>query len=133
MKRIGQFLLAVALVAGLARCGGGDSSYDFNGTWLFTETITTHVGTWFPWVGELTIAQNGNDIFLSFPGQEPVRGLCDPDSGTFNVQFTLQDGRVLCSYSGHAEDGDTMTGVSRCNADWGDWADSVWIAELIHR
>lgn len=84
MKRIGLFLLAVVMVAGLAGCSsGGDDEIDVTGTWNVTAIWTgyTESGTFAvypdgtavagPWRAPWSL--NVNTITIVIPAQGPIR------------------------------------------------------------
>jgi len=112
MKRIGLFLLAVVMVAGLAGCSR-DKDYNFNGMWLITQQTTSQVCNWRLVAGRVQIVQDGNSLTWQFidGGGIAVPGSCNPDNGSLYVRYrTATGGEAI--FNGLADDKDTISGTS---------------------
>jgi hypothetical protein len=115
---LGGVATAAAIGGGVALfAGGGDddgeSDYNFNGTWLFTETITEDpygiVGVGETMINSFVINQDGSNFVMTFPSEGWVyRGNCDPKAKTFTASIILE-GPVTHTYSGTGTDENTMT------------------------
>lgn len=98
MKRIGLFLLAVVMVAGLAGCPGKDSDADPVGTWATT----------FNWECDGSVGNNvwhiySNETFITSEGDT---GTWSVSNNTFTLNYAM--GTI---YNGTIS-GDSMAGTA---------------------
>jgi hypothetical protein len=138
MRRIGLFLFAVALVVGVAGCssGGGDSDYNFNGTWIYSERVSAQHGacTWEMIAERVFLEQAGIDVTVyatstKVDGYAP-KGTCTP-GGAITWSVRTPEG-TYATFTGNALDADTIMGTSRrtyryCTLD------TAWTMELATR
>jgi hypothetical protein len=112
MKRVGLFLLAMVLVAGLAGCKGGDSDADPVGTWAVTSDANCDgsVGRY-----ETHIFNNG-----TFQDTDGARGTWTVNKDNLTLNYT----NILFVYSGTV-DGNGITGTFTGNASGCWWATRI--------
>jgi len=110
MKKIGLFLLAVLLIAGMVGCSN-DKDYNFNGTWLMQKTVQSQSCNWEYAPSRVQLSQNGTSLGWTWVDSGITRyGTCDPGSESLHLRYTSNSGADII-INGLAVDGDTITGA----------------------
>lgn len=151
MKRLGLFLLAVLLALGVAACtsddddnggpgGASSTSYNFNGRWMVTRTVTENPLGWAgyaigrTWDQEFNVIQSGTDIrFVVIANDNTYSGTCNPGVRTFSVE-TTDPGHPTWKYNfdGTAE-GTAMSGLfhARDSSNTGNYVTATFVGQRL--